>query len=562
MDLTVFLFNSRLQLRKVISRGISTLIHGERSHTLAATIPTLHEAKPGEYLGFRCADGRFRLFCIEYADRDDTDGTTDITAKDAAVDELDGTIITRAESESISGSDAVSAIADAVGFAIGVNEAGDKTASAKGGMMSAWAALTDAESAYNLFMEPYYTFDGAKITGKVIDVLARKPVYRGRFVESGSDGESIAISWQGRPKPKIYGVGADGLTFADVVWATDDGDPADKPAGQTWIGVPEAVEKYRGRGQTYELTDVTDADELLRRSWEKAQEAAEPSLTATATISDMEMIAGQTWKSIRLWDQVRVRPKFGGDVLEQVIDIERNYVYPEQTKITLGKEADSTAKQVKSLMKSSAALSSRVGGVSRGLAQTQTLLEDTSVRLYELDGYTRTEINNVSIRLSAQEAEIMLKASQEDLSEVDRRLSQAEIRIDGAEAEILLKASQTEVAGLQEDVSAAEIRIDGLESEIELKADKITLNGYVTASQLETEFSNFESGISDSLYVKALSCSGFSCSSFSLNGYGMSTKSVTVLTSGTTLEVTATGGTVTGVTLNKKTDTLYYWSWE
>ena len=106
------------------------------------------------------------------------------------------------------------------------------------------------------------------------------------------------------------------------------------------------------------------------------------------------------------------------------------------------------------------------------------------------------------------------------------------------------------------------MRIDGLESEVEIKADRIELNGYVTANQLETKFTQFESGISDALYVSALSANGFECSTFSFKGNPMSLKSAAFLNSNTTLTVNATGGTVTGVTMNKKTSTIYYMSWE
>ena len=115
-------------------------------------------------------------------------------------------------------------------------------------------------------------------------------------------------------------------------------------------------------------------------------------------------------------------------------------------------------------------------------------------------------------------------------------------------------------------VTSAEIDIDGMNSEIALKADKITLNGYVTANQMKTEFSNFESGISDNLYVRALSASGFECGSLKVSGYGLSLVQKKVVTgvsrtkryvkspADVSIEIYECSGVSTG--------TIYYASWE
>lgn len=567
----IYLFDTLMHVRRVITKGIAQCIHGERDHTLNAEIPATHNARPGEYLGFRCVDGRFRLFAIEYADNDDLTATSTITARDAAVDELAGTIITLENTQNATAQEAVAAIAAKTAFTIGENEAGRNTASAKGGMMSAWSALSEAESAYNLFFAPYYEFDGKEITARILDVLAKKKTYRGRFVEAGSDASGIVVTYGERPRPMIYGLGQDGLTIESVAWSKANGDPTDKPAGQPWIGVADAMAKYPGRGQVYELQDVSDAGELTRKCWEKAQEAAKPTVSGTALISDMEMAAGQSYKAVRLWDLAHVRPKFGEDLKEQIIDIKRNYVREDQTKIALGKEKASSAKQVASLIKTATATSRTAGGNSRGLSAVQTGLADTNVRLYELDGYTHTEISNVLIQLSAQEAAILLKAERTDLSELENELRAAEIRIDGAEAELMLKASVETVSGLESELSEAYVRINGLESEIELKADLITLDGYVTASRLSAEIATinkFFSGAStiSIAAVNTLRCSYANMAYLYVNGTEASWKSFKAVTGGKVNFSTASVTVTEGMTLRipssfsfaPYTDWIYY----
>jgi hypothetical protein len=165
-------------------------------------------------------------------------------------------------------------------------------------------------------------------------------------------------------------------------------------------------------------------------------------------------------------------------------------------------------------------------------------------------------------KIIVDEANANINLNAGEINKLDNRISTAEINIDGVNANILLKADVTVTDELGRRVSSAELEIDGLNSQITLKADKIDLQGYVTATQLETEFTKFESGISNSLFVSNLSAGNFSCSGLSLGGSGFGTRQITVLTSGTSLTVNSSGGTVTGVTLNKRTDTLYYWSWE
>ena len=147
---------------------------------------------------------------------------------------------------------------------------------------------------------------------------------------------------------------------------------------------------------------------------------------------------------------------------------------------------------------------------------------------------------------------------------LEERLSYAEINIDEDNAQIQLIAGRVDKA--EGRISSAEITLNGLNSEIELKADKITLNGYVTANQLKTEFSNFESGISDNLYVRALSATNFECNSIKIGGTGLSLVQKKVVTgvsrtkryvkspSDVSIEIYECSGV--------STDTIYYASWE
>lgn len=162
------------------------------------------------------------------------------------------------------------------------------------------------------------------------------------------------------------------------------------------------------------------------------------------------------------------------------------------------------------------------------------------------------EVNAAISATAAGGGLITLKASQADFDKMGKR-------VDSAEASIKVNSDSIELKVSKNGVISA---INQTAESIKISASKINLEGYVTASKLSAEFANFESSIADSLYVRALSSSTFECTSFSFKGNGMSLKSATFLTSSTSLTVNSTGGTVTGVNLNKKTNTIYYMSWE
>ncbi|MGM9574048.1 MAG: hypothetical protein ACI3VJ_06465 [Hominicoprocola sp.] len=556
MDLTVYLFDSTKAVRAVITRGIVQLIHKERARTLNAEIPVKYAAKPGEYIGFACVDGRFRLFAIDYADDDDNTATTIITATDAAKDELAGTVLMVAEQERAAIGTAAKEMLTAAGWTLGLDETDGRTTAVEGGLRSAWDVLAAFETDGNLFINPYYEFDGKAITGRVVDLSGKKPVYTGRLVQRGTDAENIVITRKNRPRPMIYPQGEDGLTIADAVWSKERGDPVDKPAGQLWIGVTEAVAKYPGQGQVYDV-ETDDPAELMAKGWEKAQESAEAGLTATATISDMEMIRGQSWKSIRLFCIVRVRPRFGQDAEAQVIEIARNYVRNDETKITLGEEPDSSANQIRKLAKTTAAN-------VRELGKYKAQWKDMLVTVEELEEYTRTTITEAWLDLKASTessfAQLGARLDSTDAKndEQFRTLSQSvltlESDLDSATAQLaasIAKIEDGELKRLSEAVLDLDANLDSatasltarldeneaqilltaneLGSRIDLKAD-VTYVQKLVADEIEAAFTGIDLSDIDSAVIQNLNVmnyANFQCN-LNVNGnIGMSNHDLT-----------------------------------
>lgn len=161
----------------------------------------------------------------------------------------------------------------------------------------------------NIEIEYRVEFDGNRLLGYFIDVYANaergNKTYK-RF-EYGENVNGITR------KRNLYdfasamiGVGKDNITFKDIEWKKNKGDPADKPLGQDFIVDLEANEKFNKHGKyikgLYEDTDITNPQDLLLKTWEKLQEVKEPKFDYEV---DLEL-TGTEYEDIKVGDTVYV----------------------------------------------------------------------------------------------------------------------------------------------------------------------------------------------------------------------------------------------------------------
>jgi hypothetical protein len=128
------------------------------------------------------------------------------------------------------------------------------------------------------------------------------------------------------------------------------------------------------------------------------------------------------------------------------------------------------------------------------------------------------------------------------------RMTSAEINMDGMNAQILLKASKEEVDDLGSRMSSAEIELDGVNSTITLKADKTYVDSQITtvrtliADEIEAVYTDVNYSIAESVSTKNLTVSGTtwtqgltagsaSIGSIKLNGSDVSKTTIPVVTS-------------------------------
>lgn len=557
----VYLFDTHRRVRQVLP-DVYELVHDEAEWRLTAQIPLSAGAQPGEYLGFTCVDGAFRLFGIDEAEDDERSGVTAIDATDAAVWDLTGVIVKSVKLEGAGVAEAFGAILSDTGCALGTVTATGRTGDIDIYYQSAWKALQDTRAIYDARLVVRYGISDNAITGMSLDVSAKESVFRGRFFDTAVDAESAYLTRSGRPVTVLYGLGnsvstgdnPQKLTFADVVWSKASGDPTDKPAGQDWIGDAEAMAIYGRVEDVYTNQYQDDPAKLLRETWEQLKKVCKPIATATATVQDMEFVPGYEHQQVRLWDTVAIVRRDGTALESTVTGIERDYVHPWLTKLKTGDEDHDEPSLAREMARASASmeqLSNRVGGHGAGISENKQFIVENQeiIRLHTIKiNENGTKIQETEIRMA--DAEIALSTQEKVLTSQGERLSQAEVDINGAKAEIALKANQTTVAALGTRVSSAEVRISGAEAQIELKvnrdgvisainltpeeakiqAPKINLEGYVTAKQLEAELENIELSFNERIYTNTLQANSVATGEFTLSGTRMSKINKTFLT--------------------------------
>ena len=598
----LYLLDSRRSIRRVIVFGVYELIHDEASHELDAEIDVKYCAEPGEYLGFFDIDHHFRLFAIDKADDDDKRGVTVITATDSAVAQLAHAIVPEARMEAATAQQAAEAVLAGSGFALGLVTLKEETRALSLYMTNRWKALRDIAVQYQVRVTPYYEIVDGEIAGRRVDVTERTSEYRGILFEGASGTSQIYVTRSGIPITRMYGYGkATGeedpptcVTFADVVWSRENGDPADKPAGQAYIDDPDA-DSADVWEDAYNDKYEEDPAKLLESTWEELEKRRRPKVSGTATAADLEDIPGHEHRIVRLHDKVVVRTKRGEDVEAAVIGIKRNYLRPGLTKITVGEETDDSG------------LIQRIAKLSSDSSAQEKTAQSTSNRLIITRQLVQVNADTIQLNASLIEAnteEIRMTASnlKDFEASTDTLLTQVKLdmygdgtsayaglvtRVSDAEGEIShaaltlygdgTSANAGLVAKVGDQEAAISLHADELGTLAEIKADKVDLGNYATVKTLESELSLLESTIADQISTQRLSAVNLACGTMRFADNEISLKSFSPVTGGKVTEgATMTNykvyneGTVIGSVNIPSTwkfsatygSKIYYLSWE
>jgi len=558
----VYLLDEKKRIRRAIVWSLYELIHDEGTYTLTAEIASGHGAKPGEFLAFYDVDGRLRLFEIDEAEKDETRGVTAITATDAAVAELAHRIVPEIRLENATEKEAAQAAVAGSGWEIGRCDNTGKRLPLGAYRETRWKVLRGIASDYGLRATPYFEIANGEISGRRVDMTARESIFRGRIFEGGGQAK-VYVARSGAPVTRMYGVGrATGtedppscVTIADAQWSKANGDPADKPKGQSYIEDTEATAMYgEGREGVYTNKNETDPQRLLEATWAELQKKKRPKVSGTATASDLEGARGYAHMAVRLYDRVYVRTRDGEDVEATVIGVKRNYLRGSLTRIEIGEETQdvSLVKKVAALSRENAALRGSSSASANRYIETKQLIQLNADTIQMNARYI--EANAEQIRLTASNL-----AKYEEGT--DERLTLAELTLygDGTSANVGLRAQ------VDDHEASISLHADELGALARIKADRIELQGYVTATQLAAEIATIKNEFTYQQAVQHL----YAAASFTFQGFPIERKTKTVITSiGVTKEYLTIPGangldyvTIGGLTINPKEEELWYLAW-
>lgn len=513
----IYLFDSEKNLRRMVRKGVQEIIHNEGEYTATAQILSKDKPAYGDHFGFVCADGRFRMFLVSVMEITDETKTCTITGTDAAIAELEGSVLETLPMNETTAIEAATGALRGTGWQIGATTGDGAVRAPDAYFTTVWAALKTISAAAKVRVEPYFEFEAGKIVGRKVDILDRTPVFRGMIYTRRRGAKNIHIIKEGIPYGRVYPVGKiigsgdppERLTIAEAVWTTEGGKPVNKPQGQLFIDYPGAISTA-----AYVFTDnrEEDPDELARKAYEDLEKKQKPKATGTATVGQMQRMPGYEPRAIERGELVVVRTEEGDSVEATATNVERYYVHTELTKLVIGEQEEATFEEyIARLANSAEANAAAAGGAGAGVRQNKQLI---------LNAEELIQLNAKRIELNAEE--ILLRATKTEVVELEEEtavlFSEVYIDLDAAKAQIELKASQQVVDNLGntvDDMSAtltiqaqqisSKVERNGIISainqtaeEIKISASRINLEGYVTASQLqsvEAQITNLTTGL-------------------------------------------------------------------
>ena len=158
------------------------------------------------------------------------------------------------------------------------------------------------------------TFENNLITGRYVDLLARRGADRGKTYEHGKDlvevtrsvdMSTIKTAVRGYGRGEEVGEGfSRRITFADVEWKVANGDPIDKPLGQDWIGDENAREVWgrpepdgtkRHRFGQFEDSEEEDPEQLLKNAYAYLLSVNQPIANYDGKVVDLFRLKGEEY---------------------------------------------------------------------------------------------------------------------------------------------------------------------------------------------------------------------------------------------------------------------------
>ncbi len=291
-----------------------------------------------------------------------------------------------------------------------------------------------------------------------------------------------------------------------------------------------------------------------------------PILAVEVDATEWFAMTGERLDRFEIGDLCRITmPEYGVVIEERIVAM--NYMdvlgMPEAVTVSLANQiADlsiqtaRTQQDVDSLKNTSTRYGDRITSSETNI----TNLKDAQEGFKEVDNKMLHWFSSVEVNLDATEEAAIFGAlaSYKQVSATEVRITEAELTLygDGTSAKAGL------VARVDDNEASITATATELGSEIKLKAD-ITYVDKLVADEIDSAFADLKITDAETIVTEYLTVKDkATINALALDGNNIKLSDVTVLTSGTTLTVNASGGVVTGVVLNRATKHMYYLDWD
>ena len=150
----IYLFDSAKNLRRMVRKGVQEIIHNEGEYTATAQILSKDKTAYGDHFGFMCADGRFRMFLVNVMEITDETKTCTITGTDAAIAELEGSVLETLPMNDTTAIEAATGALRGTGWQIGATTGDGAVRAPDAYFTTVWAVLKTISAAAKVRVEP------------------------------------------------------------------------------------------------------------------------------------------------------------------------------------------------------------------------------------------------------------------------------------------------------------------------------------------------------------------------------------------------------------------------
>lgn len=354
--MTLFFFDSNETLICTRSDMFQCVVQ-EGEYALTASLPIDQQQpaiKTGMLVGLRDVDGLFVLYEIKKTTLFETTCEIELYAEHAAMCELLDEVVTELYITDQTAGEVTAQVLAGTRYSLDLDQS-EHVASTTLYYKSAWECLMQIKEKWACCFDFRWSVSGTAITGRYVSIPKRLGQARGKRFEAWKDIENAAITYDdsdvvtrvyGRGMGEEVGVDDSGeatygrrITISDVYWSTLSGDPVDKPIGQEYMEDTAATALYgrcgRPRSRVVVFESETDQWALAQKTWNYLQANKVPKFSANLTVIDLERIYGFAHEAIRVGDTVEVILDHGS-LSAEIIDIARDYIDPDKTRVTMG----------------------------------------------------------------------------------------------------------------------------------------------------------------------------------------------------------------------------------